>query len=181
MGGLLDEVAAARPPYHTLIDAGALITGLTNLQVARYLLQHGLPSMDGVVFLDEADRKMILLRAGLKVLPLAGCGVSPQRRFTFFDQVHALGVDVDERYRVRAAMTIGKDMTFRDFAQGAFRMRAVGRVNRRSRCCSRRRCRISSASRWRGCSGGPPPNRRGSATRRTSRRSRWCARGSSST
>ena len=26
----------------------------------------------------------------------------------------------------RAAMTLGKDMTFRDFAQGAFRMRAVG-------------------------------------------------------
>ena len=24
-------------------------------------------------------------------------------------------------------MTLGKDMTFRDFAQGAFRMRAVGR------------------------------------------------------
>ena len=127
VGGLLDEVAAARPPYHTLIDAGALITGLTNLQVARYLLQHGLPSMDGVVFLDEADRKMILLRAGLKVLPLAGCGVSPQRRFTFFDQVHALGVDVEQTLSARAAMTIGKDMTFRDFAQGAFRMRAVGR------------------------------------------------------
>ena len=34
---LLDDIADASPPYHTLIDAGALITGLTNVQVARPL------------------------------------------------------------------------------------------------------------------------------------------------
>jgi hypothetical protein len=38
-----------------------------SLQVARYLLEHGLPHMDGVVFLDERDRKMILCRSGMKV------------------------------------------------------------------------------------------------------------------
>ena len=31
----------------------ALITGMTNWQVARYLLTHGLSGMEGVVFLDE--------------------------------------------------------------------------------------------------------------------------------
>eukprot|EP00966_Prymnesium_polylepis_P296059 6838267-Prymnesium_polylepis.1 len=39
--GLLDGVASAQPPYHTLIDSGALITGMSNVQVARYLLGHG--------------------------------------------------------------------------------------------------------------------------------------------
>ena len=91
---LLDSVASHVPPFHALIDSGALITGLTNLQVARYLLTHGLEGMEGVVFLDDKDRKVILLRAGLRVLPLAGCGVAPHRRFTFFDQVHSTGVDV---------------------------------------------------------------------------------------
>lgn len=38
-----------------------------SLQVARYLLEHGLPHMEGVVFLDERDRKMILCRSGMKV------------------------------------------------------------------------------------------------------------------
>ena len=114
VGGLLDEVAAARPPYHTLIDAGALITGLTNLQVARYLLQHGLPSMDGVVFLDEADRKMILLRAGLKVLPLAGCGVR-RRWCSFFAVASASTSSVAVGARRRSA---GHDLP--RLAQGAF-------------------------------------------------------------
>ena len=123
---LLDAVSTAQPGYHTLIDTGALITGMTNLQVARYLLTHGLAGMEGVVFLDEKDRKVILLRAGMRVLSLAGCGVAPHRRFTFFDQVHSTGVDVQQTLSARAAMTLGKDMTFRDFAQGAFRMRAVG-------------------------------------------------------
>ena len=123
---LLDSVASHVPPFHALIDSGALITGLTNLQVARYLLTHGLEGMEGVVFLDDKDRKVILLRAGLRVLPLAGCGVAPHRRFTFFDQVHSTGVDVAQTLSAQAAMTLGKDMTFRDFAQGAFRMRAVG-------------------------------------------------------
>ena len=40
--GVLDRVAAADPPYHALIDAGALVTGLDNLGVARYLLRRGL-------------------------------------------------------------------------------------------------------------------------------------------
>ena len=96
------------------------------LQVARYLLAHGLVGMEGVVFLSEEGRKMIMLRAGMKVLSLAGCGVAPHRRFTFFDQVHSTGMDIEQTLSARAAMTIGKDMTFRDFAQGAFRMRAVG-------------------------------------------------------
>ena len=31
--GLLEDIAAAAPPYHSLIDGGALITGMSNLQV----------------------------------------------------------------------------------------------------------------------------------------------------
>ena len=39
---------------------------------ARYLLNHGLAGMEGVVFLSEFGKKMILLRAGMRVLSLAG-------------------------------------------------------------------------------------------------------------
>ena len=83
---LLDDIATAKPPYASLIDAGALVTGLTNEEVARYLLGRGLAGMEGVVFLDDRDRKMIMLRAGYRVLTLAGCGVAATRRFSFFDQ-----------------------------------------------------------------------------------------------
>ena len=73
--GLLDEIAAAEPSYHALIDTGALVTGFTNFEVAKYLLTHGLKSMEGVVFLDSEDRQMILLRTGMKVMQLNQCGL----------------------------------------------------------------------------------------------------------
>ena len=43
---------------------GAIITGLTNVEVAAFLVceEHFLPGTDGVVFLDKFDRKMIYMR-----------------------------------------------------------------------------------------------------------------------
>lgn len=76
---LLDTIAQGR--YHALIDTGALITGLSNLEVAQYLLENGLPDTEGVVFLDEGDRKMILLRRSKKVIPLSACGIPLHKRF----------------------------------------------------------------------------------------------------
>ncbi|CAJ1427871.1 unnamed protein product, partial [Effrenium voratum] len=63
-GQLLERVASGA--FHALIDTGALITNMDNEQVARELLAK-LPaaSFDGVVFLDQSDRKMILVRPGV--------------------------------------------------------------------------------------------------------------------
>ena len=41
-------------------------------------------------------------------------------------QVHATGTDIPHVPNACAVLTLGKDMTFRDFAQGAFRMRGFG-------------------------------------------------------
>jgi hypothetical protein len=55
--GLLKRVAqSTQPRFHALIDIGALITGLPNVEVARTLLHFGLAGLDGVVFLDDSDR-----------------------------------------------------------------------------------------------------------------------------
>ena len=125
--GLLDNIATAtNPPFHALIDTGALITGMSNLQVAQYLLKHGLTDMEGVVFLDELDRKMILVRATGRVLKLAECGIPKVKRFAFYDQVHTTGMDIEHCPNAKAVQTLGKDMTFRDFSQGAYRMRGIG-------------------------------------------------------
>ena len=56
------QVANSSPPFHALIDTGALITGMSNLSVAKHLLAVGLHDFDAVIFLDELDRKMTLLR-----------------------------------------------------------------------------------------------------------------------
>ena len=123
---LLDSIAT-NPTVHALIDTGALITGMSNLDVARYLLSHGLTDFAGVVFLDELDRKMILVRSTGHVVPLATSGVPPEARFAFYDQIHTTGMDIQHRLNACAVLTLGKDMVFRDYAQGAYRMRGIAK------------------------------------------------------
>ncbi|KAJ9441712.1 putative nucleoredoxin 1-2 [Diplonema papillatum] len=124
---VLEAIASQQPPFHALIDTGALITGLSNLEVAQYLMSKDrMPQMEGCIFLDELDRKMILVRATNRVIKLEECGIPKLKRFTFYDQVHTTGLDVSHAPNAQAALTLGKDMTFRDFAQGAYRMRGIG-------------------------------------------------------
>jgi hypothetical protein len=53
--------------------------------------EHGLPTMQGVVFLDALDRKRILVRASMKVMPLEQSGIDKANRFSFYDQIHTTG------------------------------------------------------------------------------------------
>lgn len=122
---LLLDIARANPPYHALIDTGALITGFENQEVAAFLLSHLPTSMEGVVYLDSEDRQMILLRDHNAPMPLVQCGLHPSKRFTFYDQVHTTGMDIKQCVNACAVVTLGKDMTFRDYAQGAYRMRGI--------------------------------------------------------
>jgi len=125
---LLTRIATARAPkYHALIDTGALITGKTNHEVAEYLLANGLSAWcEGVVFIDESDEKVILVKATGRVLKLSQCGISLEKRFAFYDQIHTTGMDIQHTLTARAALTLGKDMVFRELAQGAYRMRGIG-------------------------------------------------------
>lgn len=89
---LLRHVAHAEPRLNALIDTGALITGMSNKSVARYLLANGLGRWcEGVVFLDENDEKMIFVKATGRVLKLSQCGISVDKRFAFYDQIHTTG------------------------------------------------------------------------------------------
>eukprot|EP00457_Paulinella_chromatophora_P000002 gb/GEZN01000002.1/.p1 GENE.gb/GEZN01000002.1/~~gb/GEZN01000002.1/.p1 ORF type:complete len:6816 (+),score=1425.09 gb/GEZN01000002.1/:114-20561(+) len=124
---LLTRIANARSPrFHALIDTGALITGYSNHQVAQELLDRGLAWCDGVVFLDDADKQQVLVRATGRVVPADQCGVPLERRFAFYDQIHTTGMDIRHVVNARAIITLGKDMVFRDYVQGAFRMRGIG-------------------------------------------------------
>ena len=136
---ILDTIAAsgtqgsALPRIRALIDTGALITGMSNEEVAWYLLTKGgeganagLLHCDGVVFLDDADRKMVLVREGLKVQRLEQSGVRATRRFAFYDQIHTTGMDIKHALNAEAVLTLGKGMVWRDYAQGAYRMRGIG-------------------------------------------------------
>ncbi|CAE8591309.1 unnamed protein product, partial [Polarella glacialis] len=133
---LLDIVAKSRsadgtkPKYHALIDSGALVTGKTNQEVAEYLLRGGLEGLDGVLFLNERDERVVLERETFRTVDVAQSGLGVEQRFTFYDHVHTTGMDVKQPLLCTACMTLSKDMTFRDYAQGAYRMRGIGRGQR---------------------------------------------------
>ncbi|KAK6588719.1 EF hand family [Cryptosporidium xiaoi] len=111
---------------HALIDTGAFITGYTNEQVAEFLLRNGLKDIDAIVFIDERGKQMIMLRDGYRIVEISQCGISLERRFAFYDHVHSIGQDIKHTPLAKAVLTISKDMVFRDFAQGAYRMRQLG-------------------------------------------------------
>jgi len=96
------------------------------LEVAKQLLARGLPWCDGVVFLDENDKQMVLVRATGRVVSADQCGVSLERRFAFYDQIHTTGMDIKHAVNAVAVLTLGKDMVYRDYVQGAYRMRGIG-------------------------------------------------------
>ena len=112
--------------FHALIDTGALVTGYSNEEVAKELLHRGLPWCEGVVFLDGLDQQQVLVRATGRVVPADQCGVPLEKRFAFYDQIHTTGMDIKHVVNATAVVTLGKDMVFRDYVQGAYRMRGIG-------------------------------------------------------
>ncbi|ORM39890.1 uncharacterized protein BXIN_2426 [Babesia sp. Xinjiang] len=124
---VLDLVARHAERPLALIDTGALISNMSNVEVAMELLRRGLEHVDGVVYMDQEDRQMVLLRDRYRTSLLTHCGIPPERRFTFYDQVHATGQDIRQCATAMAMITVGPNMTYRDYSQGAWRMREVGR------------------------------------------------------
>ncbi|KAH8067984.1 hypothetical protein JL721_7204 [Aureococcus anophagefferens] len=59
-------------------------------------------------------------------MPEEQCGVPLERRFAFYDMVHTTGMDIRHVANATALVTLGKDMVWRDYAQGVYRMRGVG-------------------------------------------------------
>ena len=126
------EVIATSDEFLALIDCGALVTGLSNREVAECLLTcapDALSHVQGVLFYDEEDNACICTRAdggGTRVQSALTANLKPHQRFTFYDHAHCTGLDVKQRVDCVAALTVSKDTTLRDAAQAAFRLRRLG-------------------------------------------------------
>ena len=105
---ILQWVASHTTPcFNAFIDTGALITGLTNEEVARALLSiggAGMKNIEVVVFFDDDGKQLFVDRGGGMPAPLSRCGVGKNRRFVFYDQVHTTGTDVKHKLDAVAAV-----------------------------------------------------------------------------
>jgi len=126
---LIKIVATSPRKFCALIDAGALITGISNLDVAKLVLKHSSWRTE-CVFLDENGEKMIVDRSDHVAPFLASSSSDVGDTFSFFDHVHTTGMDIKQPPDGIAALTVGNDVSFRDYAQAAFRMRRLGHGQR---------------------------------------------------
>ena len=125
--GMLTQVATAVPGCMAMVDTGALVTGLSNEDVARFFMEDEIRvvGLRGCVFIDVEDRQRCVLRSGACV-PIEQCGLKPDERFTFYDQQHSTGMDIKQGVAAVCCVTLGKGNTLRDLQQGAWRMRGIG-------------------------------------------------------
>ena len=95
--------------------------------VAGFLLDNGLEGLDACIFLDDDDNKMVMTRISKRPMLLDRCGIKKEKLFAFYDQFHTTGTDLKLATDAVAAITLGKDMTLRDYSQACYRMRGLGK------------------------------------------------------
>lgn len=118
---LLDLVVSLDPPTQVVLDVGAQILELTNLEVAKTWLRM-VPDegrAQAVVYVSDSDEICVVDRTGL-VEPLQ---ISPFAKqlgacLVFLDEAHTRGIDLKLPQHYRAAVTLGAGITKDKLVQG---------------------------------------------------------------
>jgi hypothetical protein len=117
---LLAAVVNMNPPPRVLLDAGAQILEMGNLDVARaWLDMYPSDRVDAAVFFDDNDELNVLTREGY-VEPLQTSSFASQLDacIVFLDQAHTRGTDLQLPSDYRAAVTLGANLTKDRLVQG---------------------------------------------------------------
>ncbi|TQV95637.1 very large low complexity protein [Cordyceps javanica] len=126
---LLEFVANTGNEVHVILDIGAQVLELTNIQVARRWLELVAVEQkkNAVVFFDDDDEICVLDRRGtVEKLQTSPYSKQLDRCLVFLDQAHTRGTDLKLPDHYRAAVTLGPDITKDRLAQGKSRYPATG-------------------------------------------------------
>ncbi|RDB23570.1 hypothetical protein Hypma_009270 [Hypsizygus marmoreus] len=114
------------PPVRVLLDVGAQMLDLQNVDLARCWISLA-PDLEAIVFFDAADHLMVMTRDH-SIEPFASsqynqkldlCGI-------YLDDAHTRGTDLKFPVNFRAAVTLGPKLTKDRLVQGCMRMRKLG-------------------------------------------------------
>lgn len=114
-----------REKIKAIIDVGALLTGASMNTLAKHLLEKR-PSLQAVIYYEN-DVAWILKRNHEPILYNSEFDkqIDPANRFTLFDQKRCTGANILQDPEAEAYVTLNKTQSFRDLAQGAWRMRGI--------------------------------------------------------
>lgn len=118
---LLEMVSQMKSSTRVILDVGAQIIDLDNLQFAKTWLKRydNDDSVQAVVFFNEADELMVLDRSN-KVEPLQISPFATQldQCLVFLDEAHTRGTDLKLPSNYQAAVTLGANLTKDKLVQG---------------------------------------------------------------
>ena len=117
---LLSMVATKEPQIRVLLDVGAQILDLSNIQMAKAWLDcTSSTETAGAIYFSEDDKLMVLTRNGtyqsLSSSPLAQ---QLHRCVAYLDEAHTRGTDLKFPFGFRAAVTLGHKVTKDRLVQG---------------------------------------------------------------
>lgn len=118
---LLDMVTRLEPPTQVILDVGAQILELSNLEVAKDWLRM-IPNdghVQAVVFVNDSHEICVVDR-NERVEPLQISPFAKQLEacFVFLDEAHTRGIDLKLPQHYRAAVTLGAGITKDKLVQG---------------------------------------------------------------
>ena len=118
---LLEMVSEMGPRSRVILDVGAQIIELNNLQFAQRWLSSNEDnaSVQAVVFFNDADELTVMDRSG-KVEPLQSSPFASQldQCLVFLDEAHTRGTDLRLPSDYQAAVTLGANLTKDKLVQG---------------------------------------------------------------
>ncbi|KXX79354.1 hypothetical protein MMYC01_204711 [Madurella mycetomatis] len=125
---LLSTVTTSSQPMRVILDVGAQIIELSNLQVAqRWLDLVPTHEADAVIFFNDHDELSVLTRNGMVDLFLTSpFTTQTEQCLVFLDQAHTRGTDLKLPDDYRAAVTLGPGVTKDTLVQACMRMRKLG-------------------------------------------------------
>jgi Protein of unknown function (DUF3638)/Protein of unknown function (DUF3645) len=118
---LLGRVVHLDPPIQVILDVGAQILEMTNLEVAQAWLKMtpGDGCIQAVVFVNSHDVICVVDRNGvIEPLQVSPFAQQLEACFVFLDEAHTRGIDLRLPPNYRAAVTLGAGITKDKLVQG---------------------------------------------------------------
>ncbi|TKA72547.1 hypothetical protein B0A55_07749 [Friedmanniomyces simplex] len=125
---LLHMVMKLDPPARVILDVGAQILELSNIEVSKRWLALSDASVQAVVFFDEHDELCVVNRKDrVEVLQTSSFASQLDACLVFLDESHTRGTDLRLPETYRAAVTFGAGLTKDRLTQACMSMRKLGK------------------------------------------------------
>ncbi|KAL3483630.1 hypothetical protein BJX62DRAFT_249297 [Aspergillus germanicus] len=127
---LLETLTNMSSRPRVILDVGAQVIDLTNLELARAWLRHYASDVntEAVIFFNDFDEIVVMDKSGrveeLQTSPFAD---RLDQCLVFLDEAHTRGTDLRLPTNYRAAVTLGAHLTKDRLVQACMRMRKLGR------------------------------------------------------